>query len=201
MAFCWAINPSHRPRAALLVEYLLGLHQQPPQPSGFNTLPTSLGGSDGLTSTNIPSLSFLHNSASVGTDLKKMSSHNSSTSLGGGDVKGLTHQFHSQSLFIPSMNAPSNPDMKSFSTQLAPLYSKPVSVIEEESSSSEVGVFTSGVYTTPSDVQDITWNSSTRNNNVTVPTPPPPNKFNSFAAIKVQRPQQPLPKLNNSIIL
>ena len=213
MAFCWAINPNHRPRAALLVEYLLGLNQHPS--STFNTLPSVMPG-EVLSSNHIPASSFLHNSASVGTDLKRLNQSplaslmmNTSASVGG-DIKGLTHQFHSHS-YNPSCTSSSSllssskPELKSF-THLAPLYSKPVSVLGEDPSndSSTVGVFTSGVYSTPNTLppsDSAEWrlpSSTLRTPNGAVSVPPPLPPANGALPPRAPRPQQPLP---NTIVL
>lgn len=209
MAFCWAINPQHRPRAALLVEYLLGLNQnQPIHGSMASTLPH-----DSLILNHIPASSFLHNSASVGTDLKRLNqaSHsslmNTSTSVGG-DIKGLTHQFQSHSL-NPSCSLASKSCLKGLS-QLAPLYSKPASLMSSEDATGN-GVLTPTVYSTPSTVADdsrgqLPWRFGGSNHRIlpngaiSVPPPLPPAN-GSLLPLRGSRPQHPLPNPVNSIIL
>lgn len=129
MAFCWAINPQHRPRAALLVEYLLGLNQHPI--SSLNNTLTSMV-PDFQLSNHIPASSFLHNSASIGVDLKRLNQGYHSTPMNtsvsvGGDIKAFSHQLHSHSLNSSSCGI-SKADLKGLS-QLAPHYSKPASLM------------------------------------------------------------------------
>ena len=74
-AFCWAISPQHRPRAALLVEYLLGLHTT--QQQTLSLLPGTLPGEMQRPLTSSASL----------------------------DIKGITHQFHSCSPSLSSFSS------------------------------------------------------------------------------------------------
>uniref|UniRef100_A0A6A7FZC8 Fibroblast growth factor receptor-like n=1 Tax=Hirondellea gigas TaxID=1518452 RepID=A0A6A7FZC8_9CRUS len=194
MAFCWAINPQHRPRAALLVEYLLGLNQQPP--SAFSTISSSIM-ADLQTSNHIPASSFLHNSTSVGTDLKRLnlgspaSLMNTSASVGG-DIKGLTHQFHSHSLNAAASSAISKGELRGVS-QLAPLYSKPSSVAVNVTTAADASA--TGVYSTPHAVE---WTMPLHT--PVVPPPLPPANC-TLAPLRAPRPQHPLPTLSNTIIL
>ena len=175
MAFCWAINPQHRPRAALLVEYLLGLNQNQQiltNNVGLSTMTSTLlqeslsSAAASISCNHIPASSFLYNSVSVGTDFKRLhhgspaSLMNTSTSVGG-DIKGLTHQFHSHSFNPTSRTSTSSPasvlaskpcDLKGVS-QLAPLYSKPSSVTDSGElvtvTEDFEAVTTAAVYCTP----------------------------------------------------
>lgn len=64
MAFCWALNPNHRPRAALLVDYLTGLNQEGIN-SAINTSTTNSSGSNSVNSNHIPISSFIHRTTGV----------------------------------------------------------------------------------------------------------------------------------------
>ncbi|KAF2367134.1 Serine-threonine/tyrosine-protein kinase catalytic domain [Trinorchestia longiramus] len=214
MAFCWAINPQHRPRAALLVEYLLGLTQQPFSSLNQTLVPTV---HDFQLANHIPASSFLHNSASVGADLKRLNQGYHSTLMNTsasvtGDVKGFPQQFHSHSLNPSSSCAISKSDLKGLS-QLAPHYSQPASLManggsttEEEDAEADGNDVSGGdVYSTPStseaDMQPWRFNSQRPPNGAVSVPPPLPPANGSLPSVRAPRPQQPLPNLSNTIVL
>lgn len=202
MAFCWAINAQHRPRAALLVDYLAGLDQGvtncPPTSSdaddqNVSILDASLqeSSSDGSTSgSDCPRRS----KATLVNSLQNISSYLPSESV---NTKSNLTTRPSSHFNSPISNTPGLPTVEEYTgIDQASLYSTPINATDDDTTSSSTSQFSSAVYSTPTCVVGtVPWKLPTQKNVVekTVPPPLPPANAPSAAGLKPQRPQHPLP--------
>ncbi|KAF2347467.1 Serine-threonine/tyrosine-protein kinase catalytic domain [Trinorchestia longiramus] len=141
MAFCWALNPSHRPRAALLVDYLTGLTQEGVL-SGFGTT----AGRDAQSSNPSAVSPFVTETAGLKNELQLNGGDSSTGSSSNSSATSTENEMVSKDQNIRNAHASADHDGT---------YSSPSTVPDPPPGLSH---FPSTVYSTPTSLAgDLPW--------------------------------------------